>query len=190
MKGRVKLELQGKTPAYLAVYNDLGDCVYFKEKPTRIIDINLPKSKDFKFSSPVDILEVSDKPKNTFPVDFDLPEPEHYFPIENLELKTNNDLTTTPARIFPALGIIEVMPDFWKLPQAYRVAIIMHEIGHHFYENEVYADLFALKSFLKQGGNISEFMSCLKNVLTKNDLMIQRVLVIFHILNEQHHAMA
>lgn len=58
--------------------------------------------------------------------------------------------------IFYDKGIILFDNSFKKLPLFVRWNIYYHELGHHFYKTEKYADLYAYNAMLKKGFNLTQ----------------------------------
>lgn len=80
-----------------------------------------------------------------------------------------------PARIFPTTGKIEVGPLFAKQTEQIQDFIILHELGHFYYDKEENADIYALKKFLESGGNQSAAFDALERVISKTPENIQRI---------------
>ena len=85
---------------------------------------------------------------------------------KKVTIRINPNLTGTPARIFPATGIIEVGADFHKLPEQAKLFILLHELGHLYYSQEKDADHFALTAFNHLGGNPSQSVYTLMSFLS------------------------
>lgn len=96
------------------------------------------------------------------------------------EITTNHTLSHTPARIHTHSGRIEVSPAFHQFPIFAQKFIIAHELGHFYYQDEEYADMFAAQSMLKRGYNPSSIMYTLINVLKRSPLASKRLSLMFN----------
>ena len=105
------------------------------------------------------------------------PEAMNFKPVEALpppdrnqgkkaSIRVNRNLSGTPARIFPATGVIEVGETFHTLPEQAKLFILLHELGHFYYTQEKDADHYALYHFNKMGGNPSQSVYTLAMFLT------------------------
>lgn len=89
----------------------------------------------------------------------------------------------TPARNFTAKGLIEYGDKFRALPFPCRLFILLHEIGHFYYEKETDCDLFAAYHFIKMGYNNSTAFYSISEVLKNSPENTKRVMELFNNLN-------
>jgi hypothetical protein len=157
---------------YINIYDEFGR-VYIKRNPADCINFNVVKAG--YFSCPNGYIES--KPLK-------LPEPnfmELYEAERNrgkqFEIVYNNAIGSTPARIFTNLPVakIEVNEVFMAMPPQYKLFILLHEMGHMYYETEEKADLYALKKFLEMGYNASQAYYCLESILKQTPQSISRL---------------
>lgn len=99
---------------------------------------------------------------------------------KKVTIRVNSTLTGTPARIFPATGVIEVGADFHKLPEQAKLFILLHELGHLYYSKEENADHFALSMFNQMGGNASQSVYTLMNFLSDSPENRSRIFSLFN----------
>lgn len=119
---------------------------YFSDSPTLIKPIEYNK-KD---------IQLPKKERNdTTPFDFDL-------------IIKREDIGKSPARIFRQYGIIETGDNFENMNVQERMFILLHEIGHFYYQTESKCDTFAAKYYLLLGYNPSQAVNCLIKTFTKN----------------------
>jgi hypothetical protein len=85
----------------------------------------------------------------------------------------------TPARIFTDSGVIEVSPDFFKIPITVRIFLLLHEHAHFFYVTEHYCDMMAMVNFLRMGYNQSTAYYALTDYLKSSPLNIDRMKFLF-----------
>lgn len=64
---------------------------------------------------------------------------------------------------------------FYDLPYFLRPFVLFHEEGHNFYLSETNADLYAIKKYLKAGGNPSDILYALEEGLTNSNLKDKRM---------------
>jgi hypothetical protein len=115
-----------------------------------------------------------------YPKIIKMPEQDRYFNKFNFHIVEVPELKNTPARIFYETGRCEVSPSFLKMPFQFQKFIIEHEKGHFYYSDELNADIYALNSFMQQGFNYSQAYFALENLLTKNQLNLQRIKTIYN----------
>lgn len=89
-----------------------------------------------------------------------------------------------PARIFPESGVIEIGPKFHKQTEQIQDFILFHELGHFYYDSEENADAYALKCFLKAGGNQSAAYDALDCVLTPCNQTKQRIDKLYNLIKK------
>jgi len=118
-----------------------------------------------------------------------LPPPERNYNKKTV-IRYNPELAPTPARIFSAAvpdAIIEVGPKFLTFDPQIRYFILLHEEGHLKYEQEHYADLYALKKYLERGLNASQAFNALHKVLHPSGASNYRVAHIFKQLKQNNY---
>lgn len=76
--------------------------------------------------------------------------------------------------IFYGPRIILFDNSFKKMPLYVRYAIYFHEMGHHFYKTEKYADLYAYNKMLKLGFNKSQIGLSVLSTLTNKKSSFDR----------------
>jgi len=91
---------------------------------------------------------------------------------------------STPARIFPDTGIIEIGRKFHQQSEQIQDFILFHELGHFYYDSEEAADAYALKCFLKAGGNQSAAYDALECVLTPCKQTKQRIDKLYNLISK------
>jgi len=89
-----------------------------------------------------------------------------------------------PARIFPDSGVIEIGPKFHRQSEQIQDFILFHELGHFYYDSEENADAYALKCFLKAGGNQSAAYDALECVLTPCKQTKQRIDKLYNLIKK------
>ena len=116
----------------------------------------------------------------------DLPKKDRNFDPERFHIVFNPDLKNTPARIFYEISRCEVGPTFYAYPIQWQQFILLHEKGHLFYSQEMDADLYAVREFMKQGFNYSQAAYAMQNVLRHNKENIQRIEKILNIVTNEN----
>jgi len=160
------------------IYNQKGQCVYHRHLGhADNFSLNLPSVGTYYFG---DDLQVRDR-LHLVPnkVKFSLPEPERnrYKPFK---IEFNGKLKGTPARIFTQEGVIEVSPQYYKYDPPTRLFILLHELGHYFYQTEWKTDTFALYYYLKLGYNKSQAFYSLSKVLHPSERNMERIIRLFN----------
>jgi len=80
--------------------------------------------------------------------------------------------------IFYEPGIILFDSQFLNAPLYIKYGIYFHELGHHFYKTEKYADLYAAKKMLEYGFNPSQVGRVSLEALSKPESMERKVTMI------------
>jgi hypothetical protein len=139
--------------------------------------LNLPTAGTYYFGEELSVRDRLHLVPNK--VRFTLPEPERnrYKPFK---IEFNKELKGTPARIFTQEGVIEVAPTYYKLDPPTRLFILLHELGHYFYETEWKTDTFALYYYLKLGYNKSQAFYALSKVLHPSAGNMERITRLFN----------
>lgn len=145
------------------VLDDSGRVAFFRYLPDdcRAFKFNLPHKGDYVLPEGV---KVAVKPLETakLPV---LPAKERdRMTNENLRVVFTN-LKGTPARVYTYHRVICITPNFYKLPLPTRLFILLHELGHFYYETEWKCDLFAYYWMLRLGHNHSSAIYGLTTIL-------------------------
>lgn len=176
-KGKEKITLQfGKPIAMFSVFFK-GKLYHFRKPETSEtfseISFNTDGAGSYEtFENPIKILKS--KIDYVDLTNFILPPPEVNFKKPTYFVK-NPYLFTTPARIFTDSGKIEVGAKFDLLPLQIQKFIVLHEVGHLYYNDESNCDLFALYHFLKQGYNESNAFYALSKVLSRSPENLERI---------------
>lgn len=173
-------------PQLFQLYDEAGSLYYFRylDGNTAKISLNLPapgmyySDTDFAIASQVPIIISGFRIK--------LPKPQRNFGanLDNISFTTvsDQDLQHTPARMYYETGSILVSESFWGFPEPIREFIICHELGHLFYENEFFADLFAVKNYLMAGNNHSMAFYSLSHILHPGQENENRICKIYAVL--------
>lgn len=85
----------------------------------------------------------------------------------------------SPALIYTKQGIIITGKRFKDFSIPTKIFLLLHEIGHFYYETEKYCDLFSLVHFVKAGYNVSSAMYCLTDILRRRPENDERINYIF-----------
>lgn len=83
--------------------------------------------------------------------------------------------------IFYDKGLILFDKSFLKLPLFVRWNIYFHELGHHFYKTEKYADLYAYNKMIKAGFNKTQIgktslLTLSNNSFDRKEYIIKKIL--------------
>lgn len=142
-------------------------------KSTPIIKVNCVPSGNYTFTPQPDKIDSVPLEKKAWQK-LTLPPPERNR-FKKYTIVTNEYLSGTPARNYSHIGEIQVSPEFHNLSIQVQRFIVLHEIGHFFYETEWKCDLFALRNYLKLGFNPSNAFLALKNILSHSKENIERI---------------
>lgn len=112
-------------------------------------DFNLPIGK---YSIHGDFVQLSQPVKRKLPV---LPKPERNLKVPRV-IEVEYGENPNKATINLMRGKILLDNSFLSFPAYVRTFIFFHEIGHYFYSQEKYCDLFAAKKMLEKGYNPSQ----------------------------------
>ena len=148
---------------YINVKDERGRLWYFRAADTncpRLVSFNLPIAGSYSMDA--DLVRI--EPLKKCSVDITLPPAERDHKPPQITFKRNPAIKS-PARIFPASGIVEMNDEFFTFPPPVRVFILLHELGHLKYKTEEYCDRFAVKKFLQHGYNPSTAIYSLTRVL-------------------------
>lgn len=166
-----------KMPGVLKVMR--GSLLYFFRELTGrmkdadgVIKINILHPGSYTLSHEAESIKV--EPIRIHPLPFPLP-PKDRDLFKSFEVVYNPDLKNTPARNFTGHGIIEVSPQFKKLPHFIQEFIMLHEVGHFYYKDEINADLYALKKYIEKGYNNSGAYYSLTKVLRPTEANKKRI---------------
>lgn len=153
-------------------------------KQFETIKINAVPSGDYVFYPKPDKVEVKPIEKKKINTNI-LPQKERSR-FKKYTIITNEYLSGTPARNYTQIGEIQVSPSFHKLPLQIQKFILLHEIGHFFYETEWKCDLFALVHFINLGYNESNAFFALKNILSHSEENLKRIDILYNNILKQH----
>jgi len=93
------------------------------------------------------------------------------------------DSNKSPAKVNVRTGTIYTSQMFDNLEPYQKRFILDHEVGHLFFDSENFADLYATKSQLDKGYNLTQCLNTLRKVLTASPERIQRIRYIFDKVN-------
>jgi len=135
------------------IYESNGNVFYSSDfvdkiKKGKRLVFNLPAGK-FYLEGFIDRL---DKPK-VFK-NISLPPPERNIPRKRYKIIFGNN--PNKCTIYYKAGLIVFDNAFKDAPLYIKYDIYFHELGHHFYKTEKYADLYAVKKMLDYGFNPSQ----------------------------------
>jgi len=144
-------------------------------------NVNIVYAGEYNSETPFKAKRNGDILKGGFNIPVDIPE---RFRFKNFVINYRNDIGNTPARINTMVSpaIIEVS-DKWKAyPPQVRLFVLLHEMGHMFYQTEDKCDNFALKLYLQQGFNASQAFYALSKILHPQGEGLHRIQKLFSTL--------
>jgi hypothetical protein len=144
-------------------------------------NVNIVYAGEYNSETPFKAKRNGDITKGGFNISVDIPE---RFRFKNFVINYRNDIGNTPARIntMTSPAIIEVS-DKWKAyPPQVRLFVLLHEMGHMFYQTEDKCDNFALKLYLQQGFNASQAFYALSKILHPEGEGLHRIQKLFSTL--------
>lgn len=144
-------------------------------------NVNIVYAGEYNSETPFKAKRNGDITKGGFDIPVDIPE---RFRFKNFVINYRNDIGNTPARINTMVSpaIIEVS-DKWKAyPPQVRLFVLLHEMGHMFYQTEDKCDNFALKLYLQQGFNASQAFYALSKILHPQGEGLHRIQKLFSTL--------
>lgn len=105
------------------------------------------------------------------------------FNIADLQIRNNHNMRS-PARFHVNEPLIEFNPKkMEKYNQGIRYYISLHELGHHYFDEEELADRWATIQFLNDGYNLSTANYALTQALSKNPINLNRMVTQGEYLN-------
>lgn len=116
-----------------------------------------------KLAKPLKILEIK------------LPPKERSYPKKKYKIVFGNNLNK--CTIYYKLGIILFDKSFKDAPLYTTYNIYFHELGHHFYKTEKYADLYAAKKMLDYGFNPSQIGLTSLTALSKSSYSRKKFII-------------
>ncbi len=148
---------------------DNGDIIFKRKFDKDKIQINLPRNplRTSVFTTCREVENYISSPlkKNQFDYDF-TPETERDFPLSDLKVQYVENLGYTPARILTKQGVMQISKKHFRdLDQPTRYFIMMHEMGHYYFNDEDKADEYAFNACMKRGYGLSVCYNALANVL-------------------------
>jgi hypothetical protein len=158
----------GNKPKLFNVYDSEGNLYYFRhlDGKTGSIELNFPDNGHFTTDDTTPFTITASKPLVPSGQDIPLPPPDRSYDASNLKIQVGPpSMGSTPARIFPKIGVIEYNPNMTKYPYPIRLFILLHELSHTQYTNEASADAMALKLYLGMGYNASMAYYSLSHIL-------------------------
>lgn len=99
--------------------------------------------------------------------------------IKKIVIKPDMD---SPARIYTDDQVILVSDKWLAYPVEMRFFILLHEVGHFYYQEEWKCDTFAAHWFIKLGFNPSQAFESLAGVLCDSDTNDERINNIYNLL--------
>lgn len=174
----IRIRFTETMPRLFKMFNSKGQLYYFRnlDGKTPRIKFNIPDPDTYTTEQPIEVVKVS---KIEIPDKLPILPPAERDRLKKSEVKVNPTLKGTPARIFTETGLIEVSPEFLKLPPAIKLFLLIHEEGHYFYKSEEYCDLYALVNFIRMGYNRSTGYYALSRVLSRSEQNMKRIDEIF-----------
>ena len=135
------------------IYEPNGNVFYSSEFTDKIknkkkLEFNLPAGNFFLEGS----IETLPKPKIFRHIP--LPQPERNLPKKKYNIVFGEN--PNKCTIYYKAGLIVFDNAFKDAPLYIKYDIYFHELGHHFYKTEKYADLYAVKKMLDYGFNPSQ----------------------------------
>lgn len=138
------------------------------------ININLKQPGNYTFSTPIEIINRQPICINCPIKREDLPQFERKYPLPD-KWEKDIEIGRSPARMFPAHGIIETGERFNGLPLEWKIYVLLHELAHSYYKTEWKADTLALFWFCKLGYNHSQALYSLSKVLKQSPENMNRI---------------
>ena len=86
-----------------------------------------------------------------------------------------SDFSNSPASIIPKKGVMIINPKMDNYPVYAKQFITAHERGHQYYKQEEDCDLFAINFCMKHGGNLSQCIQTLNEVLKRSPQKKERI---------------
>ena len=165
------LILENKTGFYtfspFVIYEKNGNVFYSSDFTNKIKEgkkliFNLPAG-DFLLEGFINRLNNPKKFAN-----ISLPEPERH--LKKKRYKIIFGINPSKCTIYYNAGLIIFDNAFKDAPLYIKFDIYFHELGHHFYKTEKFADLYAVKKMLDYGFNPSQIGRTSLIALGKNNL--------------------
>lgn len=157
-----------------------GKIYFYRYLPsgTTGIKVNIPDTGDYYVSKDVNIIR---KPLTTISNvnNIVLPPKERNRSKPYFIVHDNNEVSS-PALIYTGTGMIVTGRKFKGMSIPMRIFILLHELGHFYYETEKYCDLYAFIEFVKMGYNPSTAMYCLTDVLRRKPENDERIDYIYN----------
>jgi len=182
------------------IFYDFKGRIYYSREIGNFdkIEVNFVRGGTFKSNVDFKVLKIG-RIKIKEP-SFELPKQERkrFKPITILKVIGKSKITgksfTSPARIFTQLGVVETGEKFNNYSQPTKTFILLHELGHFFYETEWKCDLFAYYHFINLGYNDSQAFYSLSKILrmtrkdakgkeVENEENIDRTMRLFNTIN-------
>jgi len=162
---------------------ETGEVFFFRHLYSNIprIKFNVPIPGNYEANVPFEIVKETpiEIPLLGLPV---LPAATRKRWTNSIDVQFNPTLGTL-ARNFTEIGLIEVGPRYNQLIQPIKRFILLHEMGHFFYDSEFDCDLYALVNFIREGYNVSTAYYSLEHYLMRSSQQIDRVKSLFSKIN-------
>ena len=173
----------GELPKLFEVFDQEGNLYYFRhlDGKTSTINLNFPQDGYYHTHEETPFTIINQKPLTPGGQGIKLRQPDRDYPMNNIKIEENvgDSMGGTPARIFPKIGVIEFNPKIKKYPFPIKLFILLHELGHCKYSEEVDADAFALKMYLGLGYNASMAYYALSHILKESPENVIRLKILF-----------
>lgn len=175
----IYVSFPAEMPKCFVVTGSNGIVEYFRymDGKTPRMKFNLPVSDIYTTNVPVVVVkQVPVEIPANLP---NLPPPERDRYNGEPVIVYDANWTTSPASNFTEENVIVHGPGWKALIPPVRLFIDLHEVGHFFYMQEEYCDLYAFVNFLRMGYNKSTAYYALSKVLRRSPQMMDRVRTLF-----------
>lgn len=183
-KATIKATIPGGLKLFL-LRNERNDVYFFRylQGNENVIKFNICHPGKYRANCS---LSIEILPLNIIEIKEQLPAYERNYlaGMEKFTLETTfNPSIKSPAWNYSKKGLIQFNPEWKQYPFPVRFFVLLHEIGHFFYETESKCDFFAAKKFLEMGYNPSTAYYSLTRVLNLNNSeAIKRINKLFNTL--------
>lgn len=165
-------------PLTEVTFFDRDGKIYYERRFARPVEefiVNFPDTGNYQYNAP--LLSYKRLPLQQFKKITKLPKRERAYNPDKTTIIVDDRMVAggTPAKIYPARGVIHVSPEFLKLPKYQQEFILEHERGHMWYQTEEYCDIFAAKRMLDRGYNESSCVYALTRVLKRSPDNVKRI---------------
>lgn len=174
----VYIVFTAEMPKLFVVYAENGEVEYFRhmDGKTPRIKFNLPNRGVYYCSVPFDISKVVGVEIPPLPI---LPPASRNRWKGQPTIVYDPDWTISPASIMTDENIIVHGPAWKAQTPSVGLFIDLHEMGHLFYVEEEYCDLYAFVNFMRMGYNRSTAYYALDKVLRVTPQNVERIKKMF-----------